>query len=127
MQRAFTSILSTDVDRAANFYEQLFGMSRHYDSDWFVILCHEKMASLELGILQYDHDIVPSSIRSKPAGVMITFVVDNCDVVYEAAVKLKAKIVEPPTDMPYGQRRFLTHDIDGTVLDISSPIPMSGR
>jgi uncharacterized glyoxalase superfamily protein PhnB len=37
------------------------------------------------------------------------------------ALAAKASIIEPPTDMPYGQRRMPVRDPDGTVLDISAP------
>jgi hypothetical protein len=44
MQRCFTNILCADVDGTASFYENLLGMHRHYDSDWFVILSHHDLA-----------------------------------------------------------------------------------
>jgi predicted enzyme related to lactoylglutathione lyase len=54
--------------------------------------------------------------------VMVTFVVDHCDAVHDAARAMGAEVLEPPTDMPYGQRRMLLRDPAGTVLDISAPI-----
>lgn len=122
MQRSFTNLLSGSVENTARFYEETLGMTRHFDSDWFVILTHAAIKNLELGILQRDHEIVPESIRAKPSGVMITFVVDDCDLVFSKAEKHGVTIVEPPTDMPYGQRRMLILDPDGTVVDVSSVI-----
>ena len=125
MRRGFTNILSGDVQTAAEFYENLLGMRRHFESDWFIILIHEAMNGWEFGILQRDHDVVPTALRAAPAGVIVTFVVDDCDRLHRAAVDLGADIIEPPTDMPYGQRRMLLRDPDGTVLDISAPtVPM---
>jgi predicted enzyme related to lactoylglutathione lyase len=122
MQRCFTNILCADVDRTASFYEELLGLHRHYDSDWFVILSHHDVPALEFGLLQRDHAIVPEAVRSPPAGVMITFVVAHCDAVYDAARALGADVLERPTDMAYGQRRMLLRDPEGTVLDVSAPI-----
>lgn len=122
MQRCFTNILSADVEKTATFYENILHLKRHFDSDWFIILTHEELSGLELGILQRDSDIVPVTIRSAPAGVMVTFVVADCDSVFEQASKFDAEILEPPTDMPYGQRRMLLRDPDGTVIDVSSPV-----
>ncbi|MCZ4279232.1 hypothetical protein O4H49_00490 [Kiloniella laminariae] len=51
----------------------------------------------------------------------MTFVVLDCDALYQQALRMHAEIVEKPTDMPYGQRRMLVRDPDGTVLDISAP------
>lgn len=121
MQRSFTNVPSGDVQKTSAFYENLLGMTRHFDSDWFVILTHEGIEGLEFGILQRDHAIVPPDIRAAPAGIVITFVVTDCDEVYRRAVAAKASVVEPPTDMAYGQRWMLLRDPDGTVLDVSAP------
>jgi predicted enzyme related to lactoylglutathione lyase len=122
MKRCFTNLLSANIARSAAFYETLLGMQRHFDSDWFVILTHPDIDGLEFGILQRDHDIVPTEARLAPAGVIVTFVVADCDAVYRAAEAEGAIVLEPPTDMPYGQRRLLLKDPDGTVIDVSSPI-----
>ena len=122
MQRCLTSILSADVDATAAFYERLFGMGRHFDSDWFVILTHPDVDGLELGILERANAIVPEPARAAPAGFMVTFVVADCDAVWERAGELSAELVEPPTDIAYGQRRALLRDPDGTLIDVSSPL-----
>jgi len=121
MQRAFANLLSRSVETTASFYEGLLGMTRHFDSDWFVILTHPDIDGLEYGILQRDHPIVPASVQGAPAGLIMTFVVADCDAVHHRAQAIGAEIVEDPTDMPYGQRRMLVRDPDGTVLDISAP------
>ena len=121
MNRCVANLLCADVETSAVFYAALLGMTRHYDSDWFVILTHPGMPGLEFGLLQPDHEIVPPSIRAAPAGVMISFVVADCDAVHALAMQLSAQIIAPPTDMVYGQRRMLLRDPDGTVLDISAP------
>ncbi len=122
MQRAFTNILSENVDKTARFYQDLLGMIRHFDSDWFVILTHADCPGLEFGILARENQIVPAEIRNPPAGVMQTFVVEDVEVVFAKAKTLGATIIEPPTDTAYGQRRMLTRDPDGTVIDVSSLI-----
>ncbi len=121
MDRLFTSILADDVPATADFYVNLFGMQKHFDSDWFVILVHADRPGIEYGILARDSDVVPDSVRAVPAGVMVTFVVDDCDAHFAAATALGAAIVERPTVMPYGQKRALVRDPAGTLVDISSP------
>lgn len=121
MNRCFSNILSKNVSATATFYEELLGMKRHFDSDWFVILTHANIEGLELGVLQRDHEIVPEAARAAPAGVMLTFVVDDCDAIHERALKQGALVVETPVDMPYGQRRMLLKDPDGTIVDVSAP------
>ncbi|MEM1364779.1 MAG: VOC family protein [Pseudomonadota bacterium] len=121
MERCFSSILVEDPDTSARFYERLLGMTRHFESGWFVILSHSDMPALELGLFAKDHSDVPVVARGRPAGVLLTFVVADCDDVYEIAQRMGAVIAEPPRDMAYGQRRMIVLDPDGAALDISAP------
>lgn len=122
MKRCFTNILSDDVAKSAQFYESLLGLKPNFNSDWFVTLVHDDASGFELGILQKTHDVVPENIQDSPAGVILTFVVPDCEAVYQKATQIGADILEPPTNMPYGQRRLLLSDPDGTVIDVSSLI-----
>ncbi len=121
MQRSFVNILSSDVLRTADFYIDLLSMTRHFSSDWFMILTHPEIPGFEYGILQRDHEIVPKELRKVPAGMIVTFVVEDCDAIHTSALQMGATILEPPKDMTYGQRRMLVADPDGTILDISAP------
>jgi len=121
MERAFTNVLSTDVDGTARFYETVLGMKRHYDSDWFVLLTDPDRPGFEFGILDRHHETVPDSCRVAPAGVVLTFVVGDLHPVAARAREIGAEIVQEPTLMPYGQTRMLLRDPDGTAVDVSSP------
>ena len=121
MDRLFTSIFADDVQATADFYVHVFGMHRHFDSDWFVILAHVDRPGIEYGILARESEVVPESVRAAPAGVMVTFVVHDCESTFAAATERGAAVVERPTVMPYGQTRALVRDPAGTLIDISSP------
>lgn len=122
MQRCFANILTEEVAVTAAFYEELLGLQPAFSSDWFVNLVDPETPGLELGILRQSADSVPARAQRAPAGVILTFVVDNCDAVYERALAAKANIVEAPREMPYGQRRMVLRDPAGTFIDISSPV-----
>ncbi|MEO1193598.1 MAG: VOC family protein [Pseudomonadota bacterium] len=122
MQRLFTSILTGDVQAAARFYEALLGFERHFDSDWFVILVPPGNPGPELGLLQRDHAIVPAEAQAAPAGVLLTFVLDDIAGLDIRAEALGGRVVKPSEDMPYGQRRLLIRDLDGTLVDLSAPL-----
>ncbi|WP_305986868.1 VOC family protein [Roseibium sp. MMSF_3544] len=122
MQRCFTNILTTDVAATAAFYETLLGLTPKFSSDWFVNLADPQNPALELGILEQTNDIVPAGARNAPAGVMLTFVVDDCNAVHARALAENADIIEAPQDMPYGQRRMILRDPAGTFVDVSSLI-----
>ncbi len=121
MRRCFTNILTEEVAATAAFYTGLLGMEPRFSSDWFVNLADPETPGLELGILRQSHDVVPARARRAPSGVILTFVVDDCDAVYARAVEAKANIVEAPRDMSYGQRRMVLRDPAGTFVDISAP------
>ncbi|MET1412676.1 VOC family protein [Roseibium sp. HPY-6] len=122
MQRCFTNILTEEVAVTAAFYEKLLGMTPKFSSDWFVNLADAETPGLELGILRQSSDIVPARAQRAPAGVILTFVVEDCDAVHERALELNAVVVEAPREMPYGQKRMILRDPAGTFLDISSLI-----
>jgi predicted enzyme related to lactoylglutathione lyase len=121
MQRTFTNILCENPARTAAFYERLLGMSRHADFGWFVILTHESMPGLEFGLLDRSHETVPDDLAAAPAGVIVTFVVEDVEPYFRTAQDMSAEIVQEPTNLFYGQRRLLLRDPEGTVIDVSSP------
>jgi len=122
MQRCFTNILTEEVAATAAFYQELLGLKPGFASDWFVNLSDPENPGLELGILKQTSDIVPVRAQRAPAGVILTFVVADCDAVYERAQAINANIVEAPREMPYGQRRMILRDPAGTFVDISAPV-----
>ena len=64
---------------------------------------------------------VPLKYQTSPGGVYVTFAVSNVDQSYEKALAMKLTIVQPPRNEFYGQRRFLTVDPNGFLIDICSP------
>ena len=122
INRIMTNICSDRLQESKNFYVKLFDFNVDYDSDWFVhLISNDKQ--LELGIIDRKNEIVPEEARNRPQGFYVTFVVDNADQLFEIAKTENFDILEPPVDTFYGQRRLLLKDPDGTVVDISSPIP----
>ncbi len=122
MKRAFTNILSGDVEGTAEFYQNLLGMKRTGDFGWFIILSHDDMPAFEMGVLEKGHDTIPRGLSSSPAGCILTFVVNDLEAVHVRAISMQAEILQEPTDLPYGQRRLMLRDPAGSVVDVSSPI-----
>ncbi len=119
--------LCADVAGAAAFYERLLGLERRFTSDWFVLLGCERVAGMELGLLDRDHDTVPDGTRGAAAGTVLTFVVADCDAIHARARDMGAEIVQPPADTAYGQRRMLLRDPDGAIIDVSAPTAPAPR
>ena len=122
-ERVFYSILSSDLTRSRDWYVSLLGYQVEFDSDWFVNLQDPANPSLELGIIARDHEIVNERLRATPTGGLVTVVVDDVDRIHEVALSRDIEILEPPTNLFYGQRRMLIADPDGQILDVSSECP----
>jgi len=119
--RILTNICSTDLQRSKVFYIGLLGFNIKYDSDWYVQLCTAEDPDIEFGIIQRDHELVPTDYQNKPNGMYVTFVVKDVDSTYQKALNMGACILQEPRNEFYGQRRFLTKDPDGCLIDICSP------
>ncbi|GAB3748059.1 putative glyoxalase superfamily protein PhnB [Microlunatus parietis] len=122
--RVMPIIFAEDVAGVRDFYVSLLGFEIAFDSDWFANLKAPGNDAAEVAVWQRDHDLVPPAVRGQGSGV-INVVVDDVDRVFAEAERIGLPIVLRLRDEPYGQRRFLTRDPAGTVLDISTPIAMS--
>ena len=121
LQRIFANISSDRLEASRDFYVDLLGLQVKYDSDWYIQLASKENPDFELGIIRRDHELLPKPYRSKPNGVCITFVVSNIDETYAKALTMGLKIIQAPRNEFYGQRRFLTEDPNGCLIDICSP------
>lgn len=116
-----TNICSNDLTESCSFYTKLFDFNISYNSEWFIHLV-SKDKKFELGIIDRTNETIPKGFQNFPQGFYITFIVDNTDEIFKIAKSLKFEIISEPTNMPYGQKRLLLKDPDGTLIDISSPI-----
>ena len=119
--RILTNICSDRLSESKDFYVDLLGFKVKYDSDWYVQLCSPDDSDYEYGIIKRDHELVPSQYQHKPTGMYVTFVVSDVDITYKKAVEMGLKIIQEPRNEFYGQRRFLTQDPNGCLIDICSP------
>jgi catechol 2,3-dioxygenase-like lactoylglutathione lyase family enzyme len=119
--RILTNICSDNLGESRDFYVALLGFEVNYDSDWYVQLRCPSNAELEFGIIDRKSDLVPESYRHAPTGMYVTFVVPEVDKVYDQALAMGLKIIQEPRNEFYGQRRFLTVDPNGCLIDICSP------
>lgn len=122
INRLLTNICADDLVATKHFYLQLFDFKVSFDSDWFIQLVDDE-SSLELGIVKRENDLIPAAFQQAPQGFYLTFVVEDVEAVYEMAKDHQFKIVEPPTNTFYGQRRLLLQDPSGTLVDVSALIP----
>ena len=53
-----------------------------------------------------------------PEAPNLSIEVDDCDAVHARAVEAGYEIVYPPTDEPWGVRRFFVRDPNGAVVNV---------
>lgn len=121
--RLLTNICTSNLEASRDFYVSLLGLSVQYDSDWYIQLCVPNRPEMEYGLIRQDHALVPEAWQQNPTGMYVTFVVDDVDAVYRKAQELGLPTLQEPRNEFYGQRRFLTQDPSGCLIDISAPWP----
>lgn len=119
--RILTNICSDDLPKSKIFYVELLGFEVKYDSDWYVQLCSPTDSEVEYGIIQRNHELVPEEYQNMPNGMYVTFVVEDVEATYQKAIAMNIEILQEPRNEFYGQRRFLTKDPSGCLIDICSP------
>jgi len=123
IRRTMYNIAADDMAAVRDFYIHLLDMEVIYESDWYILLMPNEGPRFELGIIARGSEVTPAVVARPPGGGYLTFVVQEVLVAFEQAKAMGAEILEPPTDLFYGQRRLLLRDPAGTIVDISSPVP----
>ena len=113
-------VYSDDLQRSKKFYADLLGLVPTFDSDWIVQMTSPRNEKLNLSLQLRTHCSIPEAFRKRPQGFSVAFVVLDVDSVFETAKKMGLEIVQTPKNEDYGQRRFLTLDPDGLLVDVSS-------
>ncbi|MBN9220476.1 MAG: VOC family protein [Mesorhizobium sp.] len=118
-------LMTGDVAGTAAFYVTHFGFQPLFESDWYVHLQSVDNESVNLGIVQGDHETIPPEGRGRTSGLLINFEVVDPDAVYERITAAGLPILRTLRDEPFGQRHFITRDPNGVLIDVIKPIPPS--
>lgn len=111
-----------DVARTAAFYQRHLGFRPMFESEWYIHLQSQTDPSINLAVLQHDHDTIPQAGRGETRGIILTFEVENVD---EEDARLQAagvRVVQPLRDEPHGQRHAIYADPNGILVDLVTPI-----
>lgn len=120
-------ILTSDVARTAAFYRTHFDFIAIFASDWYVHLQSSVDPSINLAVLNSQHETVPEQSRANASGVILNFEVEDPDSLYAQLKQAGLPILIPLRDEPFGQRHFITSDPNGVLIDIIKPIPPSAE
>ncbi|WP_434526529.1 VOC family protein [Photorhabdus asymbiotica] len=114
-----TNILTDNLMSTRDLFVNLLNFNIEYESNWFVSMSSEKHG--QVSAFLRTSEFIPDIYQKSCQGLIITCIVENVESYYLKAQKFGFNIVEPPRDLPYGQRRLLIKDESGALLDISAP------
>ncbi|MDO3386908.1 VOC family protein [Gilvimarinus sp. SDUM040013] len=120
IERMVPALYVDDLNRSKAFYCDLLDLKPGFEAEWIVQLSDSDNESIELILQPRTHDLVPKAFQKAPQGASIAFVVLDCDELFKRAQSMGLEIIQEPKNEYYGQRRFLTVDPDGLLIDISS-------
>jgi catechol 2,3-dioxygenase-like lactoylglutathione lyase family enzyme len=103
----------SDVTRANELFAKLFDLEVGMDTGWVGNLGPAGTSPVELQTITED--------ASAPCNPVVSIGVENVDeldVIRERVLAEGLEIVHPPTDEPWGVRRFFFRDPDGNVINV---------
>jgi catechol 2,3-dioxygenase-like lactoylglutathione lyase family enzyme len=116
-------LMVSDIAAVSTFYQAHFGFRSLFDSDWYVHLQSTEDESVNLAIMDCEHDTIPEVARSTMAtGMLLNFEVPDAAQVYDTLQAKGLPILLPLRDEPFGQRHFITRDPAGVLIDVITPI-----
>ncbi|WP_027931968.1 VOC family protein [Amycolatopsis thermoflava] len=129
MQLVSVRVITSDVARLAEFYEQVTGLRARWLADQFAEFagssCTLAIGGAETMSLFSPGAAVPASNRT----AILEFLVEDVDRAYERLTSLAVvpEIVQKPTTMPWGNRSLLFRDPDGNLVNFFAPLTEEAR
>jgi catechol 2,3-dioxygenase-like lactoylglutathione lyase family enzyme len=115
-------MITDDLDRVIQFYEQVTGVEAVRYTPVFAELV---MPSFTLAIGHTQTTQLFGEGSARPADnhtIIIEFRVDDVDSEYERLQPLVSDWVQEPTTMPWGNRSILFRDPDGNLVNFFTPV-----
>lgn len=124
-------ITTPHLTEVRDFYVSNFGFEVAFEASWFVYLVGPAEADSRGATLAFMHPDHPSNPPGPESfdgkGMILTVEVSDAAGVFERFTMAEAPIVHPLTDEDWGQRRFMTRDPAGVLVDIVQQIdPRAG-
>lgn len=124
MNLASLRIISTDIKRLVQFYENVTQLSAQWYTEDFAEIkaatCTLAIGSTRtLSLFGKDLGLTQTANNSS---VIIEFRVADVDAQYEKIKDLLDEIIQEPTTMPWGNRSLMFRDPDGNLINFFTPV-----
>lgn len=128
MKYGYTIIYVSSVEKVLNFYQKAFGFEikmLHESKTYGELDTGETIlafASHELGEMNLKGQYLKGNIENQPFGIELAFVTDDIHAAYEKAITQGAVSIKPPEEKPWGQVVGYVRAIDGSIIELCTPI-----
>jgi uncharacterized glyoxalase superfamily protein PhnB len=131
MKFGYTIIYVEDVLNTVAFYEKAFGFERGVVVEEENIVYYAELktgevaigfASYEMGKMNFDDKYEKITNKGNPVGLELVFVDDDVSSATNKAVQAGAKLIAEPAEKPWGQTVSYVRSIEGTLIEICSPM-----
>lgn len=116
-------IQTDDVAATTAFFVEHFRFNIGFESDWYCHLQSSEDPTVNVAILNGDHETIPEEGRGTSRGLILNFEVEDVDAVFARLKHSGLPILKPLTNEAFGQRHFITRDPNGVLIDVIKPIP----
>jgi lactoylglutathione lyase len=128
MKFGYTIVYVPSVADTLAFYEKAFGFRIRFlhesgqygelESGATVLA----FASHALGEMNFGGNFVPVSATATPPGIELAFVTEDVSSAYAKAIEAGAVPLHPPAQKPWGQVVAYVRSLEGTLVELCSPI-----
>lgn len=128
MNFASTRIITADVNRLVTFYEKATATPAAWSTPDFAELTTANGVTLAIGGTGTVPLFAPGS--ATPAAnhsVILEFLVDDVDTLWEGLATWVGEVVAEPKTMPWGNRSLLVRDPDGNLVNFFTPVTPQAR
>jgi predicted enzyme related to lactoylglutathione lyase len=120
-------IITEDVERLAGFYEKATGLPATRANQDFAELA-TGAGTLAIGGTRTVSVFAPGAARAADNhSVIIEFLVDDVDAIYENLASFVSGFVNKPTTTPWGNRSLLFRDPDGNLVNFFTPVTPAAK
>ncbi len=117
-----------DIAASRDFFVTHFGMGVAFQASWVVMLSSTSNGTICLGLMTSDHPSNPPGPEVFDGrGMILTLQVEDAADAHARLGQSGAPIVYGLAEEPWGQRRFMTRDPSGVLVDVVEQIePVPG-
>jgi uncharacterized glyoxalase superfamily protein PhnB len=125
---AYPLVTTQNLQATRDFYVSQFGLEVIFEANWVVMLGRRSNGEISLGFMLSNHPTNPPGPEVFDGkGMIVTIQVEDAAKSLTALRRQGAPITYDLHDEPWGQRRFMTIDPSGILVDVvQQTVPAEG-